>query len=101
VLAGLGFYLFIVHMFMADKRSCRPACPRPQFRCRHGHGVLRLHGHAGDFGLARAVLQNLAGYPVYTCRLGDGAARPGHHRLDVSRSRLGMRVDQRNMAWAS
>ena len=49
VLAGLGLYLFVVHMLTA--RASVPAAglvQGPQFRGRRGHGVLHRHGAAGQ-----------------------------------------------------
>ena len=49
VIAGLGFYLFIVHMLTADKPflSAGPV-HGPELRPRHGDGVLRVVRDAGD-----------------------------------------------------
>ena len=85
VLAGLGFYLFIVHMFMADKPFLSPGL----FRDRNFSAGMVMVFFVSSVMLATSALlapylQNLAGYPVYTAGLGDGAARPGHHGLDVS-----------------
>ncbi len=55
-LAGLGFYLFIVHMFTADKPFLSPGLFKDRnFLRRHGHGVFYFLGDAGHLGIARAL----------------------------------------------
>ena len=57
----------------------------PQLRLGHHHGVLRLVGDAGDIGAAGALSAEPGGLSGLYRRLGDGAARDRHHRIDVPR----------------
>ena len=57
----------------------------PQLRLRHHHDLLRLVADAVDVGTARALSAEPGGLSGLYRRLGDGAARDRHHRLDVPR----------------
>jgi len=70
VLAGLGLYLFMVHMFTAEK----PFIPPAVFRDRNFTASLGMMFGIGMVLLASSALlapylQNLAGYPVATAGL--------------------------------
>ncbi len=70
VLAGLGAYLFMVHMFTAEK----PFIPPAVFRDRNFAAALGMMFGIGMVLLASSALiapylQNLAGYPVATAGL--------------------------------
>ena len=67
VLAGLGFYLFVVHMMTADKPFLSPGL----FRDRNFSAGMAMVFCVSSVMLATSALlapylQNLAGYPVYT-----------------------------------
>ena len=79
VLAGLGLYLFVVHMFTAD----RPFLPPGLFKDRNFVcGVSMVFCTAtvmlASSALMAPYLESLAGYPVATAGLVDGAARHRH-----------------------
>jgi DHA2 family multidrug resistance protein len=70
VLAGLGLYLFVVHMFTAE----RPFIPPAVFRDRNFTAALGMMFGIGMVLLASSALiapylQNLAGYPVASAGL--------------------------------
>ena len=80
VLAGLGLYLFVVHMLTAE----RPFIPPRLFSDRNLSAGLAVMFAVGMILLATSALlapwlQTLAGYPVATAGLVHGAARLRHH----------------------
>ena len=86
VLAGLGFYLFIVHMFTADKPFLSPGL----FRDRNfAAGMVMVFCVSSVMlatsALAGALSAEPGGLSGLHRRLGDGAARPRHHGVDVAR----------------
>ncbi|HEY0425436.1 MAG TPA: DHA2 family efflux MFS transporter permease subunit, partial [Rhodopila sp.] len=98
VIAALGFYLFIVHMFMADK----PFLSTGLFRDRNFVAGLVMVFCVSSVMLATAALlapylQNLAGYPVYTAGWAMAPRGLGTILSMFLASRLGMRVDQRKI----
>ncbi len=98
VLAGLGFYLFIVHMFMADKPFLSPGL----FRDRNFAAGMVMVFFVSTVMLATSALlapylQNLAGYPVYTAGWAMAPRGLGTIASMYLASRLGMRVDQRKI----
>ena len=67
VIAGLAFYLFVVHMFTAEK----PFLPPGLFRDRNFASAIIMIFCVSSLMLSTSALlapylQNLAGYPVYT-----------------------------------
>src|SRR5665213_2426133 len=67
ILAGVGFYLFVVHMFTADK----PFIPLAVFKDRNFSCAALMMFATGTIMMASSALlapylQNLAGYPVST-----------------------------------
>src|SRR6185312_5991609 len=98
VLAGLGFYLFIVHMFTADKPFLSPGL----FGDRNFISGMIMVFCISSVMLATAALlapylQNLAGYPVYTAGWAMAPRGIGIIASMFLASRLGMRVDQRKL----
>ena len=98
VLSGLGFYLFVVHMFTADKPFLAPAL----FRDRNFAAGIIMVFFVSSVMLATAALlapylQNLAGYPVYTAGWAMAPRGIGTIASMFLASRLGMRVDQRKI----
>ncbi len=98
VLAGLGFYLFVVHMFTADK----PFLPPALFRDRNFAAGMVMVFCVSSVMLATAALlapylQNLAGYPVYTAGWAMAPRSIGTMASMFLASRLGMKVDQRKI----
>jgi DHA2 family multidrug resistance protein len=98
VIAALGFYLFIVHMFMADK----PFLSLALFRDRNFSAGMVMVFCVSSVMLATAALlapylQNLAGYPVYTAGWAMAPRGLGTIISMFLASRLGMRVDQRKI----
>ncbi len=97
-LAGLGFYLFIVHMFVAEK----PFLSVALFKDRNFASAMVMVFCVSSVMLSTAALlapylQNLAGYPVQTAGI---ALAPRGFGTIVSMfvaSRLGMKVDQRKI----
>jgi DHA2 family multidrug resistance protein len=97
-LAGLGFYLFIVHMFVAEK----PFLSVALFKDRNFASAMIMVFCVSSVMLSTAALlapylQNLAGYPVQTAGI---ALAPRGFGTIVSMfvaSRLGMKVDQRKI----
>ena len=97
-LAGLGFYLFIVHMFMADKPFLSPSL----FRDRNFAAGMVMVFFVSSVMLATSALlapylQNLAGYPVYTAGWAMAPRGLGTIASMWLASRLGMKVDQRKI----
>jgi MFS family permease len=77
VVAGLALYLFVVHMFTADK----PFLSLGLFRDRNfSLHLVRAAVHLGPVGALSAEPGGLSGADG---GLGDGAARPGHDHVDV------------------
>jgi MFS transporter, DHA2 family, multidrug resistance protein len=98
ILAGLGFYLFIVHMFTADK----PFLSRFLFRDRNFSSGMVMVFCISSVMLATSALlapylQNLAGYPVYTAGWAMAPRGIGTMLSMFLASWLGMRVDQRKI----
>jgi DHA2 family multidrug resistance protein len=97
-LAGLGFYLFIVHMFTADKPFLSPGL----FRDRNFAAGMVMVFFVSSVMLATSALlapylQNLAGYPVYTAGWAMAPRGLGTIASMYLASRLGMRFDQRKI----
>ena len=89
VLAGLGFYLFIVHMFTAERPFLPPGLFKDRnFVCGVIDGVLHRHGDAGEFRADGALSGEPGGLSGRDRGLVDGAARDRHH-ASVCRSRAG------------
>jgi MFS transporter, DHA2 family, multidrug resistance protein len=98
VIAALGFYLFVVHMFMADK----PFLSIALFKDRNFSAGMVMVFCVSSVMLATAALlapylQNLAGYPVYTAGWAMAPRGLGTIISMFLASRLGMRVDQRKI----
>ncbi len=98
VLAGLAFYLFVVHMFTADK----PFLPPGLFKDRNFASAIIMVFCVSSVMLATAALlapylQNLAGYPVYTAGWVMAPRGIGIIASMFLAARLGMRVDQRKI----
>jgi MFS transporter, DHA2 family, multidrug resistance protein len=97
-LAGLGFYLFIVHMFTADKPFLSPGL----FRDRNFSAGMVMVFFVSLVMLATSALlapylQNLAGYPVYTAGWAMAPRGLGTIASMFLASQLGMKVDQRKI----
>jgi DHA2 family multidrug resistance protein len=95
-LAGLGFYLFLVHMFTAD----RPFLPRGVFLDRNFIAAALMMFCTGMVLLATSVLlapylQNLADYPVSTAGLALAPRGFGTMASMFLASRLAKYIDQR------
>jgi len=98
VLAGLGFYLFLVHMFTAQK----PFIPPAMFKDRNFTGglVMMLFTMAillSSSALLAPYLQRLSGYPVADTGLLLAPRGMGTVCAMLIAGRLGTRVDQRYM----
>ena len=98
VIAALGFYLFVVHMFTSDK----PFLATALFRDRNFSAGMVMVFCVSSVMLATAALlapylQNLAGYPVYTAGWAMAPRGLGTILSMFLASRLGMRVDQRKI----
>jgi MFS transporter, DHA2 family, multidrug resistance protein len=98
VVAGLAFYLFIVHMFTADK----PFLPPALFKDRNFASAIIMVFCVSSVMLATAALlapylQNLAGYPVYTAGWVMAPRGIGIIMSMFLAARMGMRVDQRKI----
>ncbi len=96
VFAGLGLYLFLVHMFTAE----RPFIPPPLFRDRHFTTATLLMFTTNTIMMASSALlapylQNLSGYPVASAGLLMAPRGIGTMAAMVVAGKLGMRVDQR------
>ena len=97
-LASLGFYLFIVHMFIAEK----PFLSVGLFKDRNFASAMVMVFCVSSVMLSTAALlapylQNLAGYPVYTAGLAMAPRGFGTIVSMFVASRLGMKVDQRKI----
>jgi DHA2 family multidrug resistance protein len=98
VLAGLGLYLFVVHMFTADK----PFLPPGLFKDRNFASAIIMVFCVSSVMLSTAALlapylQNLAGYPVYTAGWVMAPRGIGIIASMFLAARMGMRVDQRKI----
>jgi DHA2 family multidrug resistance protein len=98
VLAGLGFYLFLVHMFTAQK----PFIPPAIFRDRNFTGGLVMMCFTmaillSSSALLAPYLQTLSGYPVADTGLLLAPRGMGTVCAMLIAGRLGTRVDQRYM----
>jgi DHA2 family multidrug resistance protein len=99
VLAGVGFYLFLVHMFTADK----PFIPLAVFKDRNFACSAMMMFCTGTILMASSALlapylQNLAGYPVSTAGLAMAPRGIGTMVAMLIASRLGgVYVDQRKL----
>ncbi len=101
VLAGLGLYLFIVHMFTA----ANPFLPPSIFRDRNfTAGVLMMFAIGmvllATSALLAPYLQNLANYPVKTAGLAMAPRGIGTMVAMMIAGRLGTRFDQRTLIGA-
>jgi DHA2 family multidrug resistance protein len=97
-LAGLGFYLFVVHMLTAE----RPFLPRRLFRDRNFLAGVTMMFSTGMVLLASSALlapylQDLAGYPVETAGFAMAPRGIGTMAAMVIAGRLGSRIDQRKL----
>jgi MFS transporter, DHA2 family, multidrug resistance protein len=98
VLAGLGLYLFVVHMLTAEKPFIAPAV----FRDRNFVSAAVMVFCTGMLLLATSALlapflQTLAGYPVATAGIALAPRGLGTMAAMLVASRLGMKVDQRKL----
>jgi DHA2 family multidrug resistance protein len=98
VLAGLGIYLFLVHMFTTE----RPFIPLALFRDRYFTMATLLMFTTNTIMMASSALlapylQNLSGYPVASAGLLMAPRGIGTMVAMVITGRLGMRVDQRRL----
>ncbi len=98
VIAGLAFYLFVVHMMVADK----PFLSLSLFKDRNfSSGMVMVFCVSSVLlstsALLAPYLQNLAGYPVYTAGWAMAPRGLGTIMSMFVASRLGMRVDQRKI----
>ena len=98
MLAGLGFYLFIVHMFTAEK----PFLPPAMFRDRNFIAAFIMVVCVSMVMLATSALlapylQNLAGYPVYTAGLSLSPRSFGTVASMFLAARLSKWIDQRKI----
>jgi len=96
VLAGLGFYLFIVHMLTAEK----PFLPTAVFRDRNFAAAALMMFSTGMVLLATTALlslylQNLADYPVSTAGLALAPRGVGTMVAMLLAARLANYIDQR------
>jgi DHA2 family multidrug resistance protein len=97
-LAGLGFYLFIVHMWTAEK----PFLSAGLFKDRNFSSGMVMVFCVSSVMLATSALlapylQNLAGYPVYTAGWALAPRSIGTMAAMYLASQLGMKVDQRKI----
>ena len=98
VLAGLGIYLFIVHMLTADK----PFIPPAVFRDRNFATAVAMMFSIGIVLLASSALlapylQNIAGYPVQTAGLAMAPRGIGTMAAMMLAGRLGNHFDMRKL----
>ena len=98
VLSGLGFYLFLVHMFTADRPFLSPSL----FRDRNFSAGMVMVFFVSTVMLATSALlapylQTLAGYPVYTAGWAMAPRGLGTIASMYLASRMGMKVDQRKI----
>jgi DHA2 family multidrug resistance protein len=97
VLAGLGLYLFVVHLCTAE----RPFIPRAVFRDRNFSSALLMMFFVGMVLLASSALlapylQNLGNYPVYTAGMTMAPRGFGTMCSVLIAGRvIGARIDQR------
>ena len=96
VLALLGAYLFVVHMFTAE----RPFLPPAMFRDRNLSSAMMVMFSTGMVLMASSALlapylQNLAGYPVETAGLVMAPRGLGTMVAMILAGKYGGRVDQR------
>ena len=102
VLAGLGLYLFVVHMFTAEK----PFIPREVFKDRNFCTAVFMMFFVGMVLLASSALlapylQDLGGYPVYTAGITMAPRGFGTMCAMLLAGRvIGARIDQRMMVAA-
>jgi DHA2 family multidrug resistance protein len=98
VISGLGFYLFIVHMFTANKPFLTAALFKDRNFCSGMVMVFCVSSvMLSSSALLAPYLQNLAGYPVYTAGWAMAPRGLGTIMSMFLASRLGMRVDQRKI----
>jgi DHA2 family multidrug resistance protein len=99
VLAGLGLYLFVVHMFTAEK----PFIPREVFKDRNFCTAAFMMFFVGMVLLASSALlapylQDLGGYPVYTAGITMAPRGFGTMMAMLLAGRvIGARIDQRKL----
>jgi DHA2 family multidrug resistance protein len=98
VVAGLAFYLFVVHMFTAE----RPFLPVGLFKDRNFSSAIIMIFCISSVMLATSALlapylENLAGYPVYTAGWAMAPRGIGIIASMLLAARLGMAVDQRKI----
>jgi len=98
VLAGLGLYLFLVHMLTAEK----PFLPPAVFKDRNFTAAMLMMFCTGMILMASSVLlapylQNLAGYPVSTAGVAMAPRGIGTMVGMQLASRLSARYDQRKI----
>jgi len=98
VLAGLGIYLFVVHMLTAEK----PFIPRALFRDRNFTAAMLVMFASNTVMMSSATLlapwlQRLAGYPVAEAGLLLAPRGFGTMAAMLVCSRLGPHVDQRKL----
>ena len=99
ILAGVGFYLFVVHMFTAEK----PFIPLAVFKDRNFSCAALMMFCTGTIMMASSALlapslQNLAGYPVSTAGTAMAPRGIGTMVAMLIASRLGgVYVDQRKL----
>ena len=85
-MAGLGFYLFIVHMFTAEKPFITPAVFKDRNLSAGTAGDVRGgHGAAGGIGVAGAVAAGSGQLSGGDSGAGDGSARLRHDGGDDDR----------------
>jgi DHA2 family multidrug resistance protein len=97
-LSGLGFYLFIVHMFTSEK----PFLPPAIFKDANFVSAMIMMFCTGAVLQASSVLlapylQNLAGYPVSTAGLAMAPRGIGTMAAMLVAARLSQHVDQRKI----
>jgi DHA2 family multidrug resistance protein len=98
VLAGLGLYLFVVHMFTAEK----PFLPPAIFRDRNfAAGMVMMFLICmvllASSALLAPYLQNLANYPVESAGLAMAPRGVGTMAAMILAGRIGVRIDQRKL----
>ena len=98
VLAGLGCYLFVVHMFTART----PFIPPAIFRDRNFTAAMLMMFFVGMVLLASSALlapylQTLGNYPVYTTGLAMAPRGAGTMCAILIAGRIGTRIDQRKL----
>jgi DHA2 family multidrug resistance protein len=98
VVAGLGLYLFVVHMFTSD----RPFLPPALFKDRNFSSAIIMVFCVSSVMLSTAALlapylQSVAGYPVYTAGWVMAPRGIGIIASMFLAARMGMRVDQRKI----